>query len=158
MAHLDIKRLAANEDLAEVEALLRKVERADGVRPLSDHLWIDLRQGGRPGFAGLLAFIPGHGHPVAYCQVSRGNESWSLDLIIDPHHRYDMASIGPEMLAAAIEIISEEGGASVLVGVRTNPSASTTCKQCQLCHRSHGHPDASQSPTQPRCAGQHKRD
>ena len=85
MGNLDIKRLSANEDLAEVKALLQKVERADGVRPLSDHLWIDLLQGGRPGFVGILAYIPGHDHPVAYCQVSRGNDSWSLDLIVNPH-------------------------------------------------------------------------
>ncbi len=113
MAHLDIKRRSANDDLSEVEGLLKGVERADGVRPLSDHLWIDLRQGGRPGFAGLLAWIPGHDHLVAYCQVSRGNDSWSLDLVVDPHHRYEMASIGPELLSAAIEIISQEGGGQV---------------------------------------------
>ena len=76
MAHLDIKKWSATDDLSEVDGLLRRVERADGVRPLSDHLWIDLRQGGRPGFAGLLAYIPGHDHLVAYCQVSRGNDSW----------------------------------------------------------------------------------
>ena len=113
MAYLDIKKRSATDDLSEVDGLLQRVERADGVRPLSDHLWIDLRQGGRPGFAGLIAYIPGHDHLVAYCQVSRGNDSWSLDLIVDPHHRYDMASIGPEMLAAAIEIISDEGGGQV---------------------------------------------
>ena len=56
MAHLDIKKRSATDDLSEVDGLLRRVERADGVRPLSDHLWIDLRQGGRPGFAGLLAY------------------------------------------------------------------------------------------------------
>ncbi len=113
MAHLEIQRRSANDDLSEVEDLLAGVERADGVRPLSDHLWIDLRQGGRPGFAGLLAFLPGHNHLVAYCQVSRGNDSWSLDLIVDPHHRYDMASIGPELLDAAINIVSQEGGGKV---------------------------------------------
>ncbi|TSA55155.1 MAG: mycothiol synthase [Actinobacteria bacterium] len=113
MAHLDIKRRSANDDFSEVDELLRAAERADGVRPLSDHLWIDLRQGGRPGFAGLLAWAPGHDHLVAYCQVSRGDDSWSLDLVVHPHHRYDMASIGPELLAAAVEMISQEGGGHV---------------------------------------------
>lgn len=113
MAHLDIKRRSANDDFSEVDELLRAAERADGVRPLSDHLWIDLRQGGRPGFAGLLAWTPGHDHLVAYCQVSRGDDSWSLDLVVHPHHRYDMASIGPELLAAAVQMISQEGGGHV---------------------------------------------
>ena len=113
MVEFEIKRNMTPQNIAEITQLLDAVEKADNRKPLNDHLWIDLRQGGRPGFAGLLAYIPGHDHLVAYCQVSRGNDSWSLDLIVDPHHRYDMETIGPEMLAAAIEIISNEGGGQV---------------------------------------------
>lgn len=99
--------------MSEVHELLSAAERADSMRPLSDHLWIDLRQGGRPGFTGLLAYQTGHDHLVAYCQVSRGNDSWSLDLIVHPHHRYEMHEIGPELLAEAAKIISAEGGGHV---------------------------------------------
>ncbi|MEK7292761.1 MAG: mycothiol synthase [Actinomycetota bacterium] len=113
MVQLDIKRLTTTDDMSEIHELLGAVERADGVRPLSDHLWIDLRQGGRPGFAGLLAWQSGHHHAVAYCQVSRGNESWSLDLIVHPHHRYEMATIGPQLLTEAVRIVAEEGGGHV---------------------------------------------
>jgi mycothiol synthase len=113
MAVLEIKRRLVDGDMADVDELLRQVERADGQRPLSDHLWIDLREGGRPGFAGLLAWIPGHDHLVAYCQVSRGNDSWSLDVIVSPHHRYEMSTIGPELLAEALRIIAAEGGGRV---------------------------------------------
>jgi mycothiol synthase len=76
-------------------------------------MWLDLRQGGRPGFAGLLGVQDDHDHLVAYCQVSRGNESWSLDLVVHPHHRYEMTTIGPQMLRAAINIIQAEGGGHV---------------------------------------------
>lgn len=113
MARIDIKRRIATDDLSDIEALLSAVERADGQRPLSDHLWIDLRMGGRPGFAGLMAWEPGHDHMVAYCQVSRGNDSWSLDLVVSPHHRYEMSDIGPRMLDEAIGLIAEEGGGHV---------------------------------------------
>lgn len=113
MARLDIKRHKATDDMSEVHDLLGAVERADGIRPLSDHLWIDLRQGGRPGFAGLLACQSGHHHAVAYCQVSRGNDSWSLDLIVHPHHRYEMATIGPQLLSEAVRIVAEAGGGHV---------------------------------------------
>ena len=113
MAHLDIKRRLPSDDLSEVNELLLAVERADGQRPLSDHLWIDLRQGGRPGYVGLLGWQPGHDHLVAYCQVSRGNDSWALDLVVHPHHRYEMASIGPELLSEAIKVIREAGGGHV---------------------------------------------
>jgi mycothiol synthase len=101
------------EAMADIDSLLEAVERADGQRPLSDHMWLDLRQGGRPGFAGLLGVQDDHDHLVAYCQVSRGNESWSLDLVVHPHHRYEMTTIGPEMLRAAIDIIRAEGGGHV---------------------------------------------
>jgi len=101
------------EAMADIDSLLEAVERADAQRPLSDHMWLDLRQGGRPGFAGLLGWQDDHDHLVAYCQVSRGNESWSLDLVIHPHHRYEMTTIGPEMLRAAINIIQAEGGGHV---------------------------------------------
>ena len=101
------------EAMSDIDSLLEAVERADGQRPLSDHMWLDLRQGGRPGFAGLLGVQDDHDHLVAYCQVSRGNESWSLDLVVHPHHRYEMTTIGPEMLRAAINIIQAEGGGHV---------------------------------------------
>lgn len=113
MAHLDIKRRLPSDDLSEVNELLLAVERADGQRPLSDHLWIDLRQGGRPGYVGLLGWQPGHDHLIAYCQVSRGNDSWALDLVVHPHHRYEMASIGPQLLSEAVKVIREAGGGHV---------------------------------------------
>lgn len=113
MVQLEIKRLKPSDDKSEVHALLAAVELADGIRPLSDHLWLDLRQGGRSGFAGLLGLQSGHGHALAYCQLSRGNDSWSLDLVIHPGHRDDIASIGPQLLAEAVRIVAEEGGGHV---------------------------------------------
>ncbi len=100
-------------DIQNISELLVDAERADGVRPLSDHLWLDLRQGGRPGFIGLIATEEDHDHPIAYCQLSRGNESWSLDLVVHPHHRYDMATIGNELMTAAVDIVKSEGGGRV---------------------------------------------
>ena len=58
----------------EVSELISDAWRADGARPLNDHLWLDLREGGRTGFAGLIARDDGHSHIVGYCQISRGNE------------------------------------------------------------------------------------
>ena len=113
MRCLEIKRQMTPTDIAEVSGLLAAAERADGHRPLADHAWLDLVEGGRPGFAGLVAWEPGHPHPVAYAQVSRGNNSWGLELVVDPHHRYEMATIGPELLDAAVGVIAEEGGGHV---------------------------------------------
>ncbi len=110
---LDIKRQFDAGEIADVSGLLAAVERADGHRPLSDHLWLDLVEGGREGFAGLVAWEPGHEHPVAYAQLSRGNDSWALELAVHPHHRYEMMAIGPELLTAAVDVVAHEGGGHV---------------------------------------------
>ena len=113
MRTLVIKRQLSAAEIADVGELVGAAERADGHRPLSDHLWLDLAQGGRRGFAGLLAWEPGHEHPVGYAQISRGNDSWALELVVHPHHRYEMDSIGPELLEAAMDIVAHEGGGHV---------------------------------------------
>jgi mycothiol synthase len=113
MRRLEIRREMSQADVAQVQLLLGDVERADGHRPLSDHLWLDLVQGGREGFAGLLALEPGHDHPVGYAQLTRGHGTWALEVVIHPHHRYDAASIGPELLDAVADVVAAEGGGHV---------------------------------------------
>ncbi|HVM53121.1 MAG TPA: mycothiol synthase [Acidimicrobiales bacterium] len=113
MRRLEIKRHLDAADRAAVEHLLQVAEHADGHPPVDEHRWLDMAKGGRAAFAGLVAWEPGHDHPVAYAQVSRGRDSWALDLAIDPHHRYDARTIAPELLGAALELIAEEGGGHV---------------------------------------------
>lgn len=110
---LEIKRQLDGDDVAAVRRLLEVAEQADGHRALDDHRWLDMAQGGRESFAGLVAWEPGHDHPIGYAQVSRGRRSWALDLVIDPHHRTDSLTIGPELLRAALGAIAEEGGGHV---------------------------------------------
>ncbi|MGK0275279.1 MAG: mycothiol synthase [Ilumatobacter sp.] len=102
-----------SDDIAAVNELLDAAARADGRRPLSDHLYLDLVNGGHNGFAGLVAWEPGHDHPVAYAQVSRGNDSYAFELVVHPHHRYEMATIGPELMESAIDVIAYDGGGRV---------------------------------------------
>jgi mycothiol synthase len=113
MRCLEIKRQMASDDIASVGELLDAAARADGRRPLSDHLYLDLVNGGLDGFAGFLASEPGHDHPVAYAQISRGNGAHAFELVIHPHHRYEMATIGPELIDAAIEVVAADGGGRV---------------------------------------------
>ncbi len=102
-----------DDDIAAVTTLLDAAARADGRQPLSDHLYLDLVSGGLDGFAGLLAFEPGHDHPVAYAQISKGNDSHVFELVVHPHHRYEMATIGPELMEAALDVVRGEGGGPV---------------------------------------------
>lgn len=113
MRSLEIKRQMNASSLQDVSALIEDAWRADGTRPLNDHLWLDLRDGGRAGFAGIIAREPGRSHLIGYCQVSRGNDSWALDLIVHPHNRYDSLEIAPEMMTTALEVVASEGGGHV---------------------------------------------
>jgi mycothiol synthase len=114
--HLEVKRQMGKGDIAAVHELLHVAEKADGHRPLGDHQWLDLVHGGREGFAGLVAWEPGHPHPVGYAQVSRGADAhatWALEFVVDPHHRDDGCLIGHDLVRAALDVVQSEGGGHV---------------------------------------------
>ncbi len=113
MADLEIKRQLDDDDVREVEHLIDRVHRADGHRPIDEHRWVDAAHGGRSEFAGLVLRERGHDHLVAYAQVTRGQRSWAIDLVIDPHHRYDAMIIAPRLLGAGVDLIAAEGGGHV---------------------------------------------
>ena len=132
------------DDIAVVSGLLEASERADDHHALGDHAWLDLVQGGRTGFAGLVAWEPGHNHPVAYAQVSRGNDSWALELVIHPHHRYEAMSIGSQLLHAAAGDRRSRGRRSrALVGVRAHRGPRGAGRRGRAGARSPAAPDAS---------------
>lgn len=112
--HLEVKRQMEAGDIAAVQTLLDVATDADGHRPLGEHQWLDLVHGGRQGFAGLVAWEPGHSHPVGYAQLTRGPESWALEYVVDPHHRdTDGRAIGLDLLRSAMEIVGAGGGGHV---------------------------------------------
>jgi len=113
MRRLDIKGQLDQSDIASVAEMLRVAERADGHHPIEEHRWLDLALGGRDDFAALVAWESGHHHPVAYAQVSRDHKSWAIELVIDPHHRYEANEIGPELLDAALDVVRAAGGGHV---------------------------------------------
>ncbi len=113
MPELEIKHHLDDEDVAEVEHLIDRVRAADGHQPIDEHRWVDAAHGGRSDFAGLVLRERGHDHLVAYAQVTRGSRSWAIDLLVDPHHRYDALTIAPDLLRDAVEVIRGEGGGHV---------------------------------------------
>ncbi len=119
MHEIDVKRHLADQDLATVAELLAQAADADAHPALGEHAWLDLVQGGRQGFAGLVAREPGHPHPVGYAQVSLGphrgspSSSWSIEVVVDPHHRTPGNTIGEDLLHAALALIRDEGGGHV---------------------------------------------
>ncbi len=102
--------------IASVNSLLTKAGRADGRRPLSDHLWLDLLNGGRDGFVGVIAHDDHSGAdetPIAYAQGSRTKSAWLLELVVAPSRRGDLKAIGAEVIGAALDVIGAEDGGRV---------------------------------------------
>ena len=105
-------------DIEAVSELLDVATRVDGHAPLDEHQWLDLVHGGRHGFAGLVAWEPGHDHPVGYAQVTREESAahpatWALECVVDPHHRQPDLGIARTLLDAALGIVGEAGGGHV---------------------------------------------
>ena len=76
---IKVKRHLDGDDIAAVRELLAAASEADAHPALGEHAWLDLVQGGREGFASLVAWEPGHAHPVGYAQLSLGERG------VDPH-------------------------------------------------------------------------
>jgi len=112
------------EEIGAINELLAAAAAADDHAPLDEHAWLDLVQGGRSGFAALVAWEPGHPHPVGYAQVNRGGGSWAVEYVVDPHHRVPGSTIGPDLLAEAGTLIAEQGGGHVHLWVsRSGPES-----------------------------------
>jgi mycothiol synthase len=139
---IEVKRQLSPDDLAAVGELLAAASEADAHPALGEHAWLDLVQGGREGFAGLVAWEPGHPHPVGYAQLSRGphgpagNEgtvhhqgdanagqrgqgaetdrlSWALEVVVDPHHRVPGNTVAIDLVRAALGLVAREGGGHI---------------------------------------------
>jgi len=111
-------------DIAEVSDLLHVVTSADGHRPLGEHKWLDLVHGGRTGFAGFVARDISGGPLVGYAQLSRGHNTWGVEVVIRPDHRGEEHTVGIALLSAALDEIRRQGGGHVHLWV-PKPTALT---------------------------------
>lgn len=124
MHRIERKARLDEDEVAAVNQLLAAATEADDHAPLDEHTWLDLVQGGREGFAGLVAWQDGHPHPVGYAQVTRGPASWAVEYVVDPHHRTPTNTIGDDLLSEAARLIAEQGGGHVHLWVsRAGPTA-----------------------------------
>lgn len=101
-------------DIAALSALFDAAAAADGHRALGEHKWLDLVQGGREGFAGFVACETAHGSVIGYAQVSRGSGgNWAVEYVVHPAWRTDEPGLRVELVRAAIDEISSQGGGHV---------------------------------------------
>jgi mycothiol synthase len=110
---VEIKRRMGESDIAEVSQLLRDAAAADGHAPLGEHKWLDLVHGGRKGFAGFVARDSSNGPLVGYAQLSRGHETWAVEVVVHPDHRSPEQAVGVELLTVALREARRLGGGHV---------------------------------------------
>jgi mycothiol synthase len=110
---VQVKHHVAPADVAEISDLVDMVASHDRHRPLSEHKWLDLLGGGRPGFTGLLAHEVVDAALVGYGQLSRKHDGWGLELVIHPDHRGGFEHLSSTLLEAAVADAGRQGGGRV---------------------------------------------
>ena len=97
----------------QVERLVEFVERvteATGSRPLSDHLWLDLRAGGGEGF--VVVTVADHTGLQALAQISAANDTSSLEAFVRPDSPDARAALD-DAAATALDVFARAGGGRV---------------------------------------------
>jgi mycothiol synthase len=114
---VEVLRDLGPSDMADVTELLDAVSRVDGHPALSEQKRIELddRSGDTRAGARALARLIGSGQLVGYGHLSRGNDSWGIELAAHPDHRGDGAAeaLGSALLATLLEEIARQGGGQV---------------------------------------------
>jgi mycothiol synthase len=92
------------------QALVAFVERLTaeaGSRPLSDHLWLDLKEGGGPGSIAVSAADTSG--TIALAQIAHANEGSLLEIVVDPAVP-DAADVHDDVLETAVDAFRGAGG------------------------------------------------
>jgi mycothiol synthase len=111
MRTLAVKRRLDSSDRSAIAALLGRAEQADGHEPLSDQQRLDLGRGRGDGFAAIV--VSEDDTAVGLAVVSQGNQSSTIELVIDPTERAEFASVGAALLDAAVGVVRSDGGGQV---------------------------------------------
>ncbi len=97
---------ASAATIAAVTSLVDGIELETGVRHLSDHLWHDLREGGRPGYVGVT--MTESDRLIAYAQVSSGNEQRQVEVVTSPSH--ERVEVTEALINTVIVAVAASGG------------------------------------------------
>jgi mycothiol synthase len=104
MARVELRRELEPDVRLAVHGLISDVQAATGTRPLSDHLWLDLIDGGDD----LLAVLQWDGGRLeGYAQVSRTAETRVLEVV------GRAGADRSELVRAALQAVGEHGGGEV---------------------------------------------
>lgn len=104
-----IERQTGAIALAAVDDLLQAVALQQDHQPLPDHLWLDLRDGGGPGFVAVTAHDDGA--LIGYAQGSRGNGSTAAAVVLAPNA--ESPELAEALLGELLAGVADNGGGTV---------------------------------------------
>lgn len=163
MRRIDIVFRLDDAERARLIRFVEEVAAASGTRPLSDHLWLDLLDGGAPGFLAATASELSDGEPrlVGLAQMSPANAGVVLEVVTaragastDPAS--DAAAVATDLADTAIDALRRTGGGRVTwwvddadrsVTAVADAHGLTLERSLHEMRRSLPHPDRSAAPT-----------
>jgi mycothiol synthase len=107
MRRVDIVRLPSGAQRDEMTGFVERLAARRGSRPLSDHLWLDLRDGGGDGF--IAATVTDSGGMLALAQISAANEGGVLEVVLDDDLP-DPVAVHEDVLETVVDAFRRDGG------------------------------------------------
>lgn len=113
MTAFTIRQRTGEEDIAAIASLAHEISQFDHHQALDDHTWLDLVHGGRKGILGFTAHSARDNQLIGYAQVSAGNETWALEVIVHPFFRRNEDGVTKSLIDIAVDAIATKGGGHV---------------------------------------------
>jgi mycothiol synthase len=113
---IDVVRRPSTEQRLQLTDFVERIATHTGTRPLSDHLWLDLRAGGAPGF--VAASVRDAENLIALAQISTANDGGALELVVDDESPSivsgdDRRRIADDAVATVAGAFVADGGGSL---------------------------------------------
>ncbi|MDA8196655.1 MAG: mycothiol synthase [Actinomycetota bacterium] len=113
MTAFTVRQRIGEQDIASIASLANEISQFDHHQALDDHTWLDLVHGGRKGILGFTAHSSRDNQLIGYAQVSEGNETWALEVIVHPFFRRNEDGVTKGLIDKAIGAIASKGGGHV---------------------------------------------
>ena len=88
-------------------AFVEQLAASGGSRPLSDHLWLDLKDG--EGTGSISVSAADEGGVIALAHIARANEGSVVEVVVDPELE-DVAEVHDDVLETAVDTFRGDGG------------------------------------------------
>lgn len=110
MRIVEVHREPSDATVSMMSDFVEQITASTGSRPLSDHLWLDLRAGGVPGFVAVT--VSDDSGLIALAQISAANDSSSLEAFAAPDLD-DGPAVVADAAETALDAFAHGGGGQV---------------------------------------------